>query len=70
MNRAGYEQLVAENIEWLLGQPRTLEREHIIEIVRASVAHEYPSTRTCGCQVIVCDECLIESAEYARRHGP
>ena len=58
MSRGEYEKLVVENIDWLLAQPRTLEREHVILIVRASVDHEYPPMRTCGCQVITCDECL------------
>lgn len=36
-----YERLVEENLQWLREQPRTLEREHVIEIVRASTEHEY-----------------------------
>lgn len=34
MNKQAFESLIAENIEWLNSQPRTLEREHIIDICR------------------------------------
>lgn len=42
LNRAAYQQLVDEDLEWLSKQPRTLEREHVIQIVRQSVDREYP----------------------------
>lgn len=29
LNRSAYEQLLREDLEWLLNQPRTLERDHI-----------------------------------------
>lgn len=70
MTKAAYEQMVTENVNWLLQQPRTLERDHIIMIVEASVAHEYPSPRTCGCQTVTCDECLAEQSAYRRRNDP
>jgi hypothetical protein len=70
LTRAGYEKLIAENIEWLLAQPRTLEREHIIMIVKASPDREYPPLKTCGCQVITCDECLMEQSAYRARNQP
>lgn len=41
MNRTTYEQLISEDLEWLLKQPRSLERDHIEAIVRRSVDHEY-----------------------------
>lgn len=41
LTRAGYEQLIAEDIAWLLQQPRTLERDHIEAVLRASPAREY-----------------------------
>jgi hypothetical protein len=57
MNRASYERMIAENIEWLEQQPRTLERDHVIAIVKASADHEYgagtpePAPATCAtCQ--------------------
>lgn len=55
VTRAAYEQLVNEDLVWLLKQPRTLERDHIEAIVRASVDAEYPPRTTaappCGpCQ--------------------
>lgn len=42
LNKPAYEQLVAEDLEWLSKQPRTLERDHVEVIVRASVDHCYP----------------------------
>ena len=41
LNRTAYEKLIAEDLEWLLAQPRSLEREHIEAIVRRSADHEY-----------------------------
>jgi predicted chitinase len=43
LNQHAYERLVAEDIAWLEKQPRTLEREHVIGIVRESVAFYYPA---------------------------
>lgn len=34
INAPAYKRLVDENIEWLLSQPRTLERDHIELILR------------------------------------
>ena len=34
LNRPAYQQLFDEDIEWLLKQPRTLERDHIVECLR------------------------------------
>lgn len=55
VTRVAYEQLVNEDLAWLLKQPRTLERDHVEAIVRASVDVEYPPKTTtappCGpCQ--------------------
>lgn len=41
VTRAAFQQLIAENVAWLEAQPRTLEREHIIEIVRESERYYY-----------------------------
>src|SRR6185312_13198566 len=41
LNRPAYELLMAEDLAWLAKQPRTLERDHIEVIVRASVAAAY-----------------------------
>jgi hypothetical protein len=45
LNKAGYEQLVNEDIAWLEKIPRTLERDHIIAVLKASIEHEYPSRK-------------------------
>lgn len=42
MTKKAYEQIIAEDIAWLEKQPRTLERDHIIEIVKRSPGYEYP----------------------------
>jgi hypothetical protein len=41
MNREAYQKLVDENLQWLIQQPRSLERDHIEMILKASVNHEY-----------------------------
>jgi len=41
LNRRAYQQLIDENIEWILQQPRTLERDHIIEVIKHSVIVRY-----------------------------
>lgn len=41
MARSSYKTMLAEDLEWLLKQPRTLERDHIAEIMRRSLVHEY-----------------------------
>lgn len=41
LTRAAYQQLIDGNIEWLLKQPRTLERDHIHEILKMAVDYEY-----------------------------
>jgi hypothetical protein len=43
LNKLGYQQLIDEDIAWLEKIPRTLERDHIIAVLKASVDHEYPS---------------------------
>jgi hypothetical protein len=44
LNKSSYEQLIAENVEWLLGcTSRTLERDHIIAVLQNSIALHYPS---------------------------
>ena len=45
LNREAYQKLIDEDIAWLERQPRSLERDHVIDVLRASVEHEYP-TRT------------------------
>lgn len=42
LTRGAYERLVAEDLAWLDAQPRTLERDHVVAIVRASVDLFYP----------------------------
>jgi hypothetical protein len=41
LNRQAYEQLIAEDLEWLLKQPRSLERDHIEAILRSSAERNY-----------------------------
>jgi len=60
LNKTKYEQLINEDIAWLKTKcPRTLEREHIIDVLRASIEHEYPNychdhkINNCDCKDIV-----------------
>lgn len=41
LNRWGYQQLIDGNIEWLMKQPRSLERDHILMILQKAVEYEY-----------------------------
>ena len=41
LNRRSYAQLIREDLEWLMKQPRTLEREHIRLILERAVEYEY-----------------------------
>lgn len=41
INRRAYEELIAGDLEWLLDQPRTLEREHIEVVLRNSADRLY-----------------------------
>lgn len=42
LTRRAYQKLVDEDLVWLRGLPRTLERDHVISIVEASPELEYP----------------------------
>lgn len=44
LNRHAYQRLINEDLEWLLKQPRTLERDHIEAIVRISPKREYETS--------------------------
>lgn len=39
LNRPAYEQLLREDLDWLLKQPRTLERDHIADVLRWNLSH-------------------------------
>lgn len=41
LNREAYQRLVDGNIDWLNKMPRTLERDHILEILKRAVDYEY-----------------------------
>ena len=45
LTRVAFEDLVAGDVGWLMQQPRTLERDHILEILRGCVDHHYPAPR-------------------------
>lgn len=48
MNRRTYEKMVFEDIEWLLKQPRTVERIHIEQVLRDSPRRLYPTATADG----------------------
>ena len=54
LNRSAYEALVAEVIRWLMAQPRSLERDHILVILQVSADHEYGTTTTPTKEVNCC----------------
>ena len=41
VNRDAYQKLIDEDIEWLLKQPRSLERDHIVSVLKNSVERIY-----------------------------
>lgn len=41
LNRDAFRQLIAEDLDWLNGVTRTLERDHVIEIVKESEYWHY-----------------------------
>lgn len=45
LTRHAYEQLIAEDLEWLEKQPRSLERDHIAVVLRESADATYGPTR-------------------------
>jgi hypothetical protein len=57
LNRHAFENLVAEDLDWLLGQPRCLEREHIAGILRECVGHYYPLQPAAKCTGIAAGWC-------------
>lgn len=48
LNRHAYEKMIAEDIAWLEKQPRTLERDHIVEVLRCSPDREYNRPEACS----------------------
>lgn len=47
LTRSAYEKLIAEDIQWLMSQPRSLERDHIWAVLQASADHEYGESAEC-----------------------
>lgn len=47
MNRETFERLISENLDWLLKQRRSLERDHIEHILR-DAPNAYYGCRDCG----------------------
>ena len=41
INREAYQKLIDEDIEWLLKQPQSLERDHIVSVLKNSVERIY-----------------------------
>ena len=46
INREAYQKLIDEDIEWLLKQPRSLERDHIVNVLKNSVEWVYGKEKT------------------------
>lgn len=45
LNKNGYSKLIAEDIEWLLDQPRSLERDHIHDVLKESINLIYDNAK-------------------------
>lgn len=74
MNRLTYQQLVDQDLAWLAMQPRTLEREHVIQIVRTSVELLYgpekpDSAQLCGCDPGANHKCDRHRDDVTCEHG-
>ena len=46
VNREAYQKLIDEDIEWLMKQPRSLERDHIVSVLKNSVKRIYGKEKT------------------------
>ena len=51
LNKSAYQNLIDEDIKWLLDQPRTLEREHIEAVLSYSVGKLYPDGRNLTAEI-------------------
>ena len=41
VNREAYQKLIDEDVVWILKQPRNLERDHIVSVLKNSVERIY-----------------------------
>ena len=41
INREAYQKLIDEDVVWILKQPRSLERDHIVSVLKNSVERIY-----------------------------
>jgi hypothetical protein len=48
VNRQAYQQMIDGNIAWLEKMPRTLERDHVLAILRKAVEYEYGPASSSG----------------------
>ena len=53
INKAAYQQLIDEDMTWLLKQTRTLERDHIEQILRNTVDCYYPTEKSTNSVVVI-----------------
>ncbi len=42
LTKHAFEGMITQDIEWLMKQPRTLERTHIVQILEKCAEHYYP----------------------------
>ena len=45
LNKKAYESLIQEDLEWLMKQPKSLERDHIKIILEHAVSYEYDNKK-------------------------
>lgn len=54
MSRSAYQKLIDEDIAWLMEQPRTLEHDHIVQVLRYSVDMHHPVAARAVCLGATC----------------
>ncbi len=62
LNRNAYQKLIDEDVEWVQRQSRTMERDHVLHVLKGSVAQHYPP-------VIVLKGTLSEEDFKNQGHG-
>lgn len=64
LNRSAYQKLIVEDVAWLLRQPRSLEREHIEQVLMVSPDREYGDNAQMRDNVAIFYEHLVTTQEF------
>ena len=65
INRAAYQKMLADDLEWVLQQPQTLARNHLEQVLRHGQTYETRQTTTAALHGIfrMCRNALTTTAE-------